>query len=238
MKYEKKVMCQKKCPAGRKNTRCNRNRGHPCLRANSRHFEIIGVNSVEHVEKWCAEPWRRLRNDCVQLHVRAYGDCPVSWRRHTCGCYTAQGASQHRLRGVCGSWRRWVESLVHAMRARTRTRANVNVRPRPLGENEQAQNSKKKLKRQEFKNKHQHHITHRTQHNISQQHTSLKRRPTKKHFALCPIIPSFHGGGRLQGQKHQGASCRRPHCEVHGASETHSGPAQADRAWNSQNARR
>ena len=33
---------------------------------------------------------------------------------------------------VCGPWRRWLESLAHAMRARTRTRANVNVRPRPL----------------------------------------------------------------------------------------------------------
>ena len=42
----------------------------------------------------------------------------------------------------------------------------------------------------------QHNISQHTTtyHNMSQQHTSLKRRPTKKHFSLCPIITSFHGG--------------------------------------------
>ena len=42
-------------------------------------FLFLGVNGFEHMEERCAESWRRLRNDHVQLHVRAYGDCPVSW---------------------------------------------------------------------------------------------------------------------------------------------------------------
>ena len=44
---------------------------------------------------------------------------------------------------VCGSWRRWVESLAHPMRARTRTRANVNVRPRPLVETNKQKTSRR-----------------------------------------------------------------------------------------------
>ena len=75
-------------------------------------------------------------------------------------------------------------------------------------ENEQAQNSEtdRQTKRQqstEFKNQlqHQHHIPHSTQHNKSQQHTSLKRRPTKKHFLPDHFFLSRWGRAAI-GDRH------------------------------------
>ena len=138
-----KMDVPKMAPGGALNTRCNMNRGQPCLRANDRLFYVLGVNGLEHMEKRCAESWKRLRNDHVQLHVRAYEDCPVSWRRHTCGCYTARGASEHRLHSV------WsiasVGGEIGPSDACSDKDADKRERETPTPcENEQAQNSKKR----------------------------------------------------------------------------------------------
>ena len=76
--------------------------------------------------------WRRLRNFHVLLHVRAYGDCPVSLAMTH--MQWLQGQSGHESTGYTqsGPQCRWVASLAHRLVLETRTRANVNVRPRPL----------------------------------------------------------------------------------------------------------
>ena len=67
-------------PGGAEITRWNTRHRQLCLMGNYRHFFgswFSNPNCVKQRER-SAQMWRRLRNVHVLLHVRAYGDCPVS----------------------------------------------------------------------------------------------------------------------------------------------------------------